>query len=61
MKLINRCPHIVIRGIYGDEILARGGYRLVCSNCGRLLNGPVKLATWSMSDIYIQEWKSSRE
>lgn len=41
----NRCPHTSIRGIYGDEINRTPGYRrLVCRNCGRLLDGPVSLA-----------------
>ena len=41
-----RCPHVKIRGIYGDEINFTPGYRrLQCVKCGRLLNGPVSLAT----------------
>jgi hypothetical protein len=43
----NRCPHVNIRGIYGDEIIARGWYRLECMDCGRLLDGPISLATRS--------------
>jgi hypothetical protein len=39
------CPHRNLRGIYGDEILhIPGGRRLVCRDCGRLLDGPVSLA-----------------
>ena len=38
------CPHSDLRGIYGDEINHRGGYRLECRDCGRLLDGPVMLA-----------------
>lgn len=42
---INRCPHIRTRGVYGDEINFVGGYRLICVDCGRRLDGPVWLAT----------------
>lgn len=42
---INRCPHVRIRGIYGDEIRFSGWKRLQCLDCGRLLDGPVSLAT----------------
>lgn len=41
---VNRCPHVSVRGIYGDEINARGGFRLQCRDCGLLLDGPVSLA-----------------
>ena len=44
MGLINRCPHVHISGIYGDEINHCGGYRLSCDDCGRLLDGAVSLA-----------------
>ena len=44
MRLINRCPHVRISGIYGDEINHYGGYRLSCDDCGRLLDGAVSLA-----------------
>lgn len=57
MKLINRCPHTVIRGIYGDEINDAGGYRLVCSDCGRLLEGPVSLRTWSIPEEYLKLYR----
>ena len=39
-----RCPHVHLRGIYGDEIIAAGYKRLACLDCGRLLNGPVLIA-----------------
>lgn len=39
-----RCPHVRLRGIYGDEINAVGGWRLECLDCGRRLDGPVHLA-----------------
>lgn len=46
MRVINRCPHVRIRGIFGDEINHTPGYRrLVCMDCGRLLDGPVRYAT----------------
>lgn len=42
-----RCPHVRIRGIYGDEVVfaAPGFRRLQCLDCGRHLDGPVSLAT----------------
>jgi hypothetical protein len=40
-----RCPHSNLRGIYGDEInYTPKGSRLHCLDCGRFLDGPVKLA-----------------
>lgn len=42
---IKHCPHMIIRGIYGDEINHRCGYRLQCMRCGTLLDGPVSYAT----------------
>lgn len=44
MRIKNRCPHVNVRGIYGDEVNHRGGYRLQCRDCGRLLDGPVSIA-----------------
>lgn len=38
------CLHGDLRGIYGDEINAVGGYRLQCRDCGKLVDGPVELA-----------------
>ncbi|EOM78049.1 hypothetical protein DW322_11195 [Rhodococcus rhodnii] len=39
------CPHLRVRGIYGDEINhTPGGRRLECWDCGRLLDGPVRIA-----------------
>jgi len=38
------CPHSRLRGIYGDEIILSGYRRLWCLDCGRLLDGPVRLA-----------------
>lgn len=38
------CPHVNVDGIYGDEINHVGGYRLVCADCGRYLDGPVSIA-----------------
>lgn len=39
-----RCPHVRLRGLYGDHILWSGGWRLDCMDCGRFLDGPVTLA-----------------
>ena len=39
-----RCPHRNLRGIYGDEIIAVGWWRLQCLDCGQYLYGPVSLA-----------------
>ena len=38
------CPHQHLLGIYGDQILFFGGYRLYCRDCRQLLDGPVTLA-----------------
>lgn len=35
------CPHIHVRGIYGDEIPRSGYRRNHCLDCGRMLDGPV--------------------
>lgn len=45
-----RCPHVRLRGIYGDEIRFSGWYRLQCRDCGRLLEGPVVLAKGSTDE-----------
>lgn len=44
MNKWKHCPHVHIRGIYGDEIIAVGWYRLECLDCGQLLDGPVSLS-----------------
>ena len=33
-----KCRHDNLRGIYGDEILARRGKRSECGDCGRLFD-----------------------
>lgn len=39
------CPHVNLRGIYGDEINHTPGYRRnQCRDCGRLLDGPVSIS-----------------
>lgn len=38
------CPHVDLRGIYGDMINSCGGWRLWCGDCERFIDGPVKLA-----------------
>lgn len=39
------CPHVHVRGIYGDEINHTPGYRRnQCLTCGRLLDGPVQIS-----------------
>ena len=55
MGLINRCPHVRISGIYGDEINHCGGYRLSCDDCGRLLDGAVSLANPAPHIIRMQK------
>lgn len=40
----HRCPHVIIYGIYGDEINIVKS-RLFCPDCRRFLDGPVSLAT----------------
>lgn len=43
-KKRSSCPHSRLRGIYGDEIIVAGFKRLWCADCGKLLDGPVRLA-----------------
>lgn len=38
------CPHSQLEGIYGDMINVYKGYRLLCLDCDRLVDGPVSLA-----------------
>jgi len=38
---LNRCPHLHVRGVYGDEINDRDGRRRLCLDCGRALDGPL--------------------
>lgn len=39
MGLINRCKHVRVRCIHGDEILARRGRRVACWGCGKTFKG----------------------
>jgi hypothetical protein len=39
-----KCPHVDVKGIYGDEVNRAGGKRLWCADCGQLLEGPVSIA-----------------
>lgn len=49
------CPHVRLRGIYGDEINHTPGYRRnECLDCGRLLDGPVSISV-SRRDTPTQE------
>ena len=42
----NRCPHVVIYGLYGDVVnVFAKGRRLFCPDCRRFLDGPVSLPT----------------
>ena len=43
-NLFNRCPHVRIRGVFGDEINHTGS-RLRCLDCKRYLDGGLALAT----------------
>lgn len=45
-----RCPHSNLIGIYGDQINAAGGLRLLCCDCGGRLGGPVGLAAMRASE-----------
>lgn len=38
MAARRRCRHDNLRGIYGDEIIARGYKRSQCTDCGRLFD-----------------------
>lgn len=53
-KKSRHCPHLNLRGIYGDEINLVGGYRLVCQDCGNLLDGPVSLS-WVDREVKDEE------
>ena len=45
MRFINRCPHLHLRGVYGDEINHTPGYRRIrCTDCGQALDGHVRIA-----------------
>lgn len=48
------CPHSRLRGIYGDEIIAAGFKRLHCLDCGRLLDGPVRLAVMRHAELELR-------
>lgn len=50
-----RCPHASLAGIYGDEINHVGGWRLLCRDCWRYLDGPVSLATRPPTDDHVHE------
>jgi hypothetical protein len=39
------CPHMHLRGIFGEQIRVVGGWRLECLDCGQYLEGPVSLAS----------------
>lgn len=54
------CPHSFLRAIHGDEINAAGGRRLVCRDCGALLDGPVSLAAARAGELELwkHEWRS---
>lgn len=42
----SRCPHVHLRGIYGDEVIfaTPGWNRIQCLECGKFLDGPVHIA-----------------
>ena len=44
-----RCAHVHLRGIYGDAINLLNA-RLMCMDCGALLDGPVVLADWRLAE-----------
>ncbi len=39
MMRLRRCKHEHLRCIHSDEIIARRGRRVACSDCGRALPG----------------------
>ena len=52
-----RCPHVHLNGIYGDAINLLNA-RLMCMDCGALLEGPVVLADWRMDEARkLAEWR----
>jgi len=40
----SKCPHSFVVGIYGDSINYHAGDRLICAQCGKTLDGPVRIA-----------------
>lgn len=50
-----RCPHLDLRGIFGDEIIQVGYWRLQCRDCGQFLDGPVTLAAPKDEEIIRKE------
>lgn len=42
----SRCPHVHVRGIYGDEIIfgTPHFHRIQCLDCWKFLDGPVQIA-----------------
>lgn len=54
---MNRCPHVAIRGIFGDEINHTPGFRrLQCLDCGRHLDGPVSLSNRNWLCPFCGRW-----
>ena len=52
-----RCPHVRLNGVYGDAIHALNA-RLMCLDCGALLDGPVKLAEWRKAEAeHLSKWR----
>lgn len=50
------CPHSRLMGIYGDEINRTPHFhRLLCCDCGRYLDGPVKLADMRLAEWMLEE------
>lgn len=44
------CPHSTLQGIFGDGVVACGGWRLFCEDCGSYLAGPVELARYRRTE-----------
>lgn len=49
----SRCPHVNVRGIYGDEIIfaTPNWNRIQCLDCGKFLDGPVSIAVARQSQV----------
>jgi hypothetical protein len=52
------CPHVRVRCVHGDEILATGGRRVRCLDCGRALDEPLPaLCTTTGLAHGVSDWR----
>jgi hypothetical protein len=59
----SRCPHSLVRGIYGDEIIfgTPNWNRIQCLDCGKFLDGPVGIALVRAGEPEaVTRWRAAR-